>query len=150
MQRNLFNKNPLITLLYVVVFILYSSLSSIYPILPPLFALLLVLFSRALEREETFHIVLLAFCLVIFEANNGYILFSSIIYFYLIYKILLPKIYQNFSCLSCVKISSVFLAYIGYFLFLSLVTNIFLLPTPNINYYVIYYMVIEFFLVSLL
>jgi len=150
MQRSFSHQNLLITLLYVVVFILYSSLSSIYPMLPPMFAVLLVLFSRALAQKDTLYIALVSLCLVVFEANFGYTLFSSIIYFYIVYKFLLPKISQNFSCLSCVKISSVLLAYIGYFLFLSLISNIFLLPYPNINYYIVYYIVIEFFFVSLL
>ncbi len=150
MQRSLSHQNTLITLLYVVVFVLYSSLSSIYPMLPPMFAVLLVLFSQALKNKDTLYIALLSFCLLIFEANNGYILFSSIIYFYIVYKFLLPKISQNFSCISCVNISSVLLAYIGYFLFLSLLSYIFLLPAPYISYYIVYYIVIEFFFVSLL
>ena len=150
MQRSLSHQNSFITLLYVVVFVLYSSLSSIYPMLPPMFAVLLVLFSRALEQKDTLYIALLSFCLVVFEANDGYMLFSSIIYFYIVYKLILPKISQNFSCLPCIKITSVLLAYLGYFLFLSLISNIFLLPYPNVSYYIVYYIVIEFFFVSLL
>lgn len=150
MQRSLSHQNPLITLLYVVGFVLYSSLASIYPMLPPMFAVLLVLFSKAMDEKDTLYIFLISFCLVIFEANNGYVLFSSIIYFYIVYKFLMPKISQNFSCLSCIKISYVLLAYVGYFLFLSLIANIFLLPYPEISYYIVYYIVIEFFFVSLL
>ena len=150
MQRSLSHQNPLITLLYVVGFVLYSSLASIYPMLPPMFAVLLVLFSFSMDEKDTLYIFLISFCLVIFEANNGYVLFSSIIYFYIVYKFLMPKISQNFSCLSCIKISYVLLAYVGYFLFLSLIANIFLLPYPEISYYIVYYIVIEFFFVSLL
>ncbi len=150
MQRSLSHQNPLITLLYVVGFIFYSSLSSIYPMLPPMFAVLLVLFSRALAEKDTLYIALLSLCLVVFEANYGYTLFSSIIYFYIVYKFILPKISQSFSCTWCVRVSSVILAYVGYFLFLSLISNIFLLPCPNLSYYIVYYIVIEFFFVSLL
>lgn len=150
MQRNLSYQNSFIALLYVVIFILYDSLSSIYPILPPMFALLFVFFSRAIEQKNTFYIVLISFCLVVFEANYGYVLFSSIIYFYIMYKFLLPKISQSFSCLFCIKISTVLLVYIGYFLFLSLIAYVFLLQIPNISYYIIYYIVIEIFFVSIL
>lgn len=150
MQRSLSHQNPFITLLYVVVFVLYSSLSSIYPMLPPMLAVLFVLFSKALAQKDTLYILLISFCLVIFEANYGYMLFSSIIYFYIVYKFILPKISQNFSCLTCIKITSVLLAYIGYFLFFSLIANIFLLPNPDVSYYIVYYIVIEFFFVSLL
>lgn len=135
---------------YLLFFILYESLSSIYPFLPPLFALLFVLFSKALDKNDGISILFISFCLIIFEANFGYIFFSTIAYFYVIYKFVMPKIEQNFSCTFCVNISYVLFAYIGYFLFLTLLSNIFLLETPNINYYTIYYIVIEFFIVSLL
>jgi len=150
MQRSISHQNTVDTIGYILFFIVYSSLSSIYPILPPMFAVLFVLFSRALDNKDTLYIVLVSFCLVIFEANNGYILFSSIIYFYIVYKFIIPKITQNFSCHECIKISNLLLAYVGYFLFLTLISNIFLLTTPEISYYIVYYIVIEFFLVSLL
>lgn len=150
MQRSISTNQSLAPALYLVLFVIYSSLSSIYPLLPPLFALIFVLFSGAMDREETLSMLVASLCLVVYEANFGYILFSSIIYFYLIKKLLIPKIEQSFSCVACIKISYVLLAYIGYFLFLTLFSNIFLLSTPEINYYIIYYIVIEFLLVSLL
>ena len=150
MQRNLSNKKPLVPLLYITLFVVYSSLSSIYLILPPLLAVLFVLYSNAIKKDDFSLIMLISFCLVIFEANKGYPLFSTIIYFTLVYKFIIPKIIQNFSCNSCVRISYVLLAYIGYYLFLVIVANIFLLPLPSIDYYIVYYIVIEFFFVSLL
>ena len=150
MQRSISHQKSLILFVYIVVFTLYSSLSSIYPILPPLFSVLFIIFSRALERKEILYILIISFLLLVFEANFGYFLFSSIIYFYLIHKFFIPKIIQNFSCPLCIKISYVLLAYIGYFLFLTLLSSIFLLPAPSINYYILYYIVVEFFLVAIL
>ena len=150
MQRNLSYKKPLIPLIYIVVFIVYSSLSTIYPILPPLLAVLFVLYAKAIKNEDFFFIALVAFCLVVFESNFGYQLFSTLVYFTLAYKFIIPKLIQNFSCNSCIKISYVLLAYLGYYIFLMLVSKIFLLPPPAINYYIVYYIVIEFFFVSLL
>jgi len=150
MQRSISNQKPLTLLIYVVLFILYSSLSSIYLFLPPMLSVLFLIFTKALDRNDTVYIAVIAFLFVIFEANFGYLIFSSIIYFYIIYKFIMPKISQNFSCPLCIKISYVLLSYIGYFLFLTLISNIFLLPTPEINYYIIYYIVIEFFLVAIL
>jgi len=150
MQRSISHQNPLTILLYVVSFIIYSSLSSIYLLLPPLFGVLFVLFSRSLEKEDIVAVVLIAFCLIVFEVNMGYPLFSSIIYFTLVYKLIIPKIKQNFDCNSCLKLSNVLLPYIGYYLFLLLISKIFLLPLPSFNYYIIYYIIIEFFLVSIL
>jgi len=150
MQRSISNQKPIVPFFYIVFYIIYSSLGSIYPFLPPLLSVLFVLFSKALDRNDTVAVLLISFCLLIFEANYGYLLFSSIIYFYIQYKFIMPKIVQNFSCSFCIKISYVLFTYLGYFLFLTLVANIFLLETPEINYYIVYYIVIEFFIVSIL
>jgi len=150
MQRSISHQKPLTPFVYIVLFVLYSGFSSIYPILPPMLGVLFLLFNKALKQDDTILILLVSFCLVIFEANNGYILFTSIIYFYIVHKLILPKILQNFSCPVCIKVSYVLLAYLGYYIFLTLISNIFLLPKPNINYYIVYYIVIEFFLVSIL
>jgi len=150
MQRSISNQKPVNLLLYIVVFTLYSSLSSIYLFLPPLLSVLFVLFSKALDRKDTFYLIVVSFLLVIFEANFGYILFSTIIYFYIIHQFIMPRITQNFSCPICIKISYVLFSYLGYFLFLILISNIFLLEFPDINYYIVYYIVIEFFLVAIL
>ena len=150
MQRSISNQNSLAPFVYVILFIAYESLSSIYLFLPPLFAVLFVLFVNALKKEDTLSIFLTAFCLVVFESQMGYPLFSSIIYLGLVYKFVIPKLKKNFGCASCIKASHVLLAYVGFYLFLSILSNIFLLPMPSINYYIIYYIVIEFFLVSIL
>jgi len=151
MQRSLTHQGVVKPLSYIVFYILYSSLGSIYPFLPPLFGILFFLFVRALKREDLHSLLFVSFALLLFEANYGEIFFSSIFYFYIVTKFLLPKIEQSFNCYSCVRIIYVTLAYIGYFLFLLLLSQIFLLPIEvHINYYILYYIIIEFFLVSLL
>ncbi len=150
MQRSISHQKPLIPFIYIILFVIYGSLSSIYLFLPPLLAVLFVLFSEAIRREDLLMLLSVSVCLLMFEANKGYMLFSSIVYFALVYKFVMPKIIQNFSCASCIKISYVLLAYLGYYIYLLLISNIFLLPAPEINFYIIYYIVIEFFLVSLL
>ena len=150
MQRSISHQKPLVPFIYIILFIIYGSLSSIYLFLPPLLAVLFVLFSNAMRREDLLMLILVSICLLMFEANKGYMLFSSIVYFAVVYKFVMPKIIQNFSCASCIKISYVLLAYLGYYIYLVVISNIFLLPAPEINFYIIYYIIIEFFLVSLL
>ena len=150
MQRSISHQKPLVPFLYIALFAIYGSLSSVYLFLPPLLAVLYVLFSSALKRDDLLMLVLVSFCLLLFESNKGYILFSTIIYFGIVHKFIMPKITQSFSCSSCIKISYVLLAYLGYYIYLVLVSTIFLLPVPEINFYIIYYIIIEFFLVSLL
>jgi len=150
MQRSISHNKSITPFLYVVLFTIYIGLTSIYLFLPPLLAVLFIYFTKAVKKQDAIAIFLVSLCLVIFEAEKGYILFSTIIYFTIVYKFIMPKISQNFSCVSCVRISSVLLAYLGFFLFSLLLSNVFLLPTPSINYYIVYYIVIEFFLVSIL
>ena len=151
MQRSFSHNQPLVALLYLLLFIFYSSLSSIYPILPPLFGLLLLLFIKAMSRSgNSLFVFFVSVALLVFEANFGYWLFSTLIYFYLVEKFVFPKIIQNVSCDACINFSYVFLAYIGYFLFLLLIGNTFLLELPSLSYYVIYYIIIEFLIVSFL
>ncbi len=151
MQRSIPNKKSLNnSFIYIILFIVYESLSSIYLFLPPLFGVLFVLLINALNKNDTSSVVLISFCLVIFEADKGYILFSTVLYLLVIYKFILPKIIQNSSCYSCIKLSYILLAYVGFYLFDLLLANIFLMPVPHINYYIVYYIVIEFLIVSLL
>ena len=150
MQRSISHQKPLVPFIYIILFIIYGSLSSIYLFLPPLLAVLFVLFSKAMNKNDFLLLIFISSCLLLFEANMGYMMFSSIVYFALVYKFVMPKIIQNFNCNSCVKISYVLLAYLGYYIYLVLISNIFLLPPPELNFYIFYYIVIEFFLVSLL
>ena len=150
MQRSISHQKPIVPFVYIILFILYDSLGSIYPLLPPMLAVLFVLFTQSLERKDLLYTFLISLCLLVLEANYGFLPFSTIFYFYVVYKFILPKIRQSFNCPLCIRISYVLLAYIGYFLFMMLLAKIFLLPEIEINYYIVYYIVIEFFLVSLL
>ena len=150
MQRSITNKKSVENILYVTLYAIYVSLSSIYLFLPPLFGVLFVLFAKALKDKDSVSLLFISLCLVLFEADKSYMIFSSIIYFTLIYKFLMPSITKNFSCTSCVRFSYILLAYAGFYLFSILLSNIFLIPMPSVNYYIVFYIVIEFFLVSLL
>ena len=150
MQRSLINQKPLVLFWYIVFFAIYESLSSIYLFLPPMLGVLYLFFSRALKEENTLYIVLVSFLLILFEAEKGYLIFSTIIFFTIMYKFIMPKLIQNFSCNSCIKLSTVLLAYLGFYVYSIVISNIFLLPIPSIDYYIVYYIVIEFLIVSIL
>ena len=150
MQRSISHQKPLVTFTYIFLYLIYESFSSIYLFLPPMFAVLFVLYSQAMDKRDFLLLTILAFCLILYEADKGYLLFSSIIYFTLVNKFIIPKIIKNFNCNSCVKILYVVIAYLGYYIFLLLIAKIFLLEIPSINYYIVYYIVIEFFIVGLL
>lgn len=150
MQRNSTNQATSLIVLYIIIYVIYESVSSIYIFLPPLFAVLFILFKKAIDEQNLLNLAVISFCLVIYEANFGLMLFSSIVYFSLIYKFLVPKIEQNINCKWCINLIYIFIAYFGFYLFMLLISNIFLLPLPTIYYYIIFYIVIEFLIVSLL
>jgi len=150
MQRSISNQKYIVTFSYIIFYVIYESLSSIYLFLPPMFGVLFFLYSKAMDRHDFVLLIILAFCLIIYEADKGYLLFSSIIYFTLVNNFVMPKITQSFNCNSCIKLLYVIIAYIGYYLFLVLISNIFLLEIPSIDYYMVYYIIIEFFIVGLL
>ncbi len=150
MQRSITYQNPLAPFIYGVLFLLYTALCGIYLFLPPLLGLVYFYFSRALKREDSALLVLVLLALLLFETANGYILFSTLIYFYLLHRYIMPKIAQNLSCSACIRAISVLLVYLGFFLFYSLLATIFVLQAPSISGYVLYYIVIEFLLLSIL
>ncbi|ABB44352.1 conserved hypothetical protein [Sulfurimonas denitrificans DSM 1251] len=131
-------------------FLVYTALSGIYLFLPPLLTVLYFYFSKALKKEQTSVLILTIFCLLFFESENSYVLFSTIIYFSILHKYIVPKITQSFSCVTCINFMIVLFVYVGFFLFYSFLSNIFLFALPAINYYVIYYIVIEFLILSIL
>jgi len=150
MQRSLTHQKSLAAFFYVALYLIYVSISSIHLFLPPLFAVLFVLFSRALKREDTFALILLSFCLMVFEAEKGYLLFSTIVYFVLLHKLVMPRIAKNFHCSWCINFASVILTYLGYYIFIVIFAKLFLIPMPDISFFVLYYMILEFLIVSIL
>ena len=150
MQRSISYQKPIVSILLFFIFILYETLSSIYLFLPPMLAVLLLLFVKALQNRDIVLLLCISLLLIIFEADKGYHAFSILIYFVLLYKYILPTLVQNISCKGCVKLLYVLFAYIGLYLFSYMLSMIFLIPIPSIDYYIIYYIVIEFIIVSFL
>ena len=150
MQRSFTYKTAFVGLLYFTAFLAYTSLASIYLLLPPLFGLLFWHYMHALDQERFSYFILIVLMLLLYEVDKGYLLFSSLIYFYLIYQLVLPKLHQYVHCRRCLDLIYVLLAYLGYWLFSLLVHQVFWMPLPSIDWHIIYYIVIEFFILGLL
>ncbi len=150
MQRSITNKNYLVSSVYVILFVIYSALSGIYQFLPHFLAVMFVFFSIALKKNDSLSISLILICLLIFEAENGYVLFSVVLYFLIVYRYIMPNIIKNISCISCTRGLMVIFVYLGFFIFHYILSTIFLLPLPGLNYYVVYYIFIDFFIVSII
>jgi hypothetical protein len=144
MQRNFTHQNRIDGLLYLFVFVIYESMSGTYLLLPPLFSILLLLFANTLKRKDTFGLVLVGIALLFFEAQKNYTAFSSVVYALLLYKLVITRLTSFTKCESCIKAVIVGLSYPGFFIFSWFLSQVFILPLPDIDYYVAYYMVFEF------
>jgi len=128
----------------------YEALSSIYLLLPPLLGVLFFLFIRSLKKDRLEQLLLISVMLIIFEAEKGYLFASTLFYFTFLYHLVLPKLSHYVHCETCMKFIYILLAYIGYWLFAYIIHQMFWIEMPEMDWYVISYILIEFIIVSLL
>lgn len=150
MQRSIAYQTALLGLAYFTAFTIYISLSSIYLFLPPLFAVLFFHFRRALDRNRIGYLFLIVMMLLVYEADKGYLLLSSLIYFVFLYNFVVPRIAQYTVCKWCQNLAVVILAYIGFWALTFLLHQVLWLPMPAIDWHIVYYIAIEFLLIGLL
>jgi hypothetical protein len=150
MQRNRLDQKPLTWLLFAALFIPYEALAMHYLYLPPLFGVLFFLYIKALETKKSLPFFIIVFMLMIAETSKGYLLLSTLFFFTVCYFALLPKLKSTVSCRLCLNAIIVLLAYLGYWAFAALFAKMFALPLPQLDYRVVFYMFIEFFLIGLI
>jgi len=133
-----------------VLYLLYESLSTIYLFLPPLLGVLFFYFIRALDKQDISLLLLVTLMLLLYEADKGYLLFSSLVYFTFVYKFILPRLQQMIECKRCMLFIYVFFAYIGFWVFTLLLQQVLWMELPTLDWHVLWYIVFEFFVVTLL
>ena len=131
-------------------YLLYESLSTVYLFLPPLFGVLFFYFIRALDKQEISILLLVTPMLLLYEADKGYLLFSSLVYFTFVYKFILPKLQQMIECKRCMLFIYVFVAYVGFWAFTLLLQQVLWMELPTLDWHVLWYIAFEFFVVTLL
>jgi hypothetical protein len=133
-----------------VLYLFYESLSTVYLFLPPLFGVLFFYFIRALDKQDISILLLVSAMLLLYEADKGYLIFSSMVYFSFVYKFILPKLQQLLKCKRCLLFLYVIFAYIGFWLFTLLLQQVLWMEMPTLDWHVLWYIVFEFFLLGLL
>ena len=133
-----------------VLYLLYESLSTIYLFLPPLLGVLFFYFIRALDKQDISLLLLVTLMLLLYEADKGYLLFSSLVYFTFVYKFILPRLQQMIECKRCMLFIYVCFAYIGFWVFTLLLQQVLWMELPTLDWHVLWYIVFEFFVVTLL
>ena len=150
MQRSITYPFYIKALALLLLYLFYESLSSIYLFLPPLFGVLFFYFIRALDKQDLSLLFLVILLALIYEADKGYLFFSSLVYFSFVYKFVLPKLHQLIECRRCMHFIYIVLVYIGFWLFSLLLQQMFVLEFASIDLHVLWYILFEFFLVGLL
>jgi len=148
MQRNITYKEFINYTLWSMAYLLYLSLSTIYLFLPPMLSILFLIFLNSLEKQNSVKLTFIILILLVFEAQKGFLAFSIIIYFLILYRFFIPKINKNISSKKIRILIYILLSYIGYIIFYTLLAQIFILPSLSVDYYIIYYIVIEYFIAS--
>jgi len=147
MQRNLAYKTNLAKFWLLLLFLVFENLNSINYAVPPLFGLSFILFYYAAQNERYDMFIPLSIYLVLFEADKGFILFSSIVFFLLIYKFVIYRIRIVIHCEYCLEIIYIALAYVGYWVFSLILHQIFWLDFIVFDWHIVYYIIIESLLV---
>lgn len=149
MQRNITYQDLVRAIFYLLLFIVYESLSSIYLLLPPLFAFIFFHFIKSLDEKNYFNLFFFIVILLFYEAIKGYFLFTSIIFFFFVYYFIIPKIVQYVNCKGCLGLIYSVLAYFGYWIFTLVIYQVFWLELPTIDWYILYYIFLEFLIITL-
>lgn len=148
MQRSITYQSALITILTVGVFSIYSALGSIYLFLPPMLCVVGFLLYRSLVRYELFYFFVYSVMLLMIEAEKGYWFGSSVVFFIVLTYYLLPYLEKNIQCDLCIKGIFVLSSYIPFWIIMTIIAKIFLLEAPDIDWHVLIYMAIEFFVIA--
>lgn len=148
MQRSFSYQNVINRLLLVGLFVVYISLSSVYLLLPPLLAILFYAYYDALSKHDLFGLIIVSLMLLVFEAEKGFWVGSTIIFFTLLSHYLIPKLEQLIQCRICMAGIVVVLGYLGYWLFMLIADSVLLLSPPMIDWHIGLYMIIEFLVLA--
>lgn len=150
MQRNINDKNFISYILILLGYIFYLSLSSMYLFLPPLFSILFFYFVKAIDKENFLFLLAIVFLLIVYESEKTYLMFSSILYFLLIYKFILPRLYLYIQCKVCNLFLYTLFAYLGFYAFTYLISQVLWIDTPSLDWYVAFYILFEFMVLLIL
>lgn len=148
MQRNITYKNFVRYALWSGAYAFYIALGSIYLFLPPLLSLLFLFFKRATEKHDTALLFFVLLDIVVLEAQKGFLAFSVVMYFMIMKRFIVPKIDQSINEKRLKIFLYVLTIYFGYIFFSMFLAQIFLIDSISIDFYIVYYIAVEFLIVS--
>ena len=150
MQKSIFNERNLKNVLSLIFLLIYLSITSIYPTLPPLIGICFILFVYALDKRR---FDILSFCIiymVFFEIEKGFLVFSTLICFILTYKIFIYTFKLYFDLKKTININYIYIctSYITFFIFNFILNQIMWIENINFNFNIILYIIAECIIIS--
>ncbi len=150
MQRSLSHQNIIKAATLFILFGIYTAISSIYVIMPPLLAILFFYFIKLFDKNDLSSFLYILAYLIVYEASYGYLTLSLLLYFLLLYYLLVPTLQKILKCKACIHFLHVLFVYVGFWLYSVVLNTIFWLPLPSIDGLFIFYIFIEFLVITLL
>lgn len=135
-------------LLWIIPLVIYESIGTIYYLLPPLFGFFVALLIY--NKQERYLLLVLLYCLFI-EADRSVFIFSSWIFLFLFFRLLLPLIEDYIISKRAVLIFGVAFGYLGFYLFVNSIH--FLVGAPILEWnmlLLLFYILIESIMVVFL
>ncbi len=146
MQRNIAYKRDLKYFSLLVLILFYEAISTIYTYLPPLLGFMFILFSNSVQNRKILLIFITVIYLLFFESNRDFLIFSSILFYFITIYYVEPKLNSIVKCNRCLIPILVAWIYLGYYVFINLNYFILNLEEIDFNLMIIYYILIESFL----
>jgi hypothetical protein len=148
LQRNIYDKNNLALGTAWLGLFLWGSITKLNPYLPPLFGFLLA--GAMVIKNKEYVIGIFAYFLF-FEADRGYFLFSTWLFFYIHIKFIMPLIASVIDCKKCLLVISVAIGYLLYYFLLFCLGAIFLEKLHIFTLFPVFvYIAIESFMIMVL
>ncbi len=150
MQRSLSHQNIVKAVTLFILFGIYTAISSIYVVMPPFLAVLFFYFIKLFDKNDLTSFLYILAYLIVYEASYGYLTLSLLLYFLLLYYLLVPTLQKTLKCKACIHFLHVLFVYVGFWLYSVVLNTIFWLPLPSIDGFIIFYIFIEFLVITLL
>jgi len=149
MQRNIDDKKNIIYFFLFLLSIIYETLTTIYPYLPPLMALVFWIFLFAWKNNNKTLLTFVILYTLFFEVDHSLPLFSTLLLFVLL-KDFFYKLFKLFSDMKVLKISAVIAVYGLYPVLIYILHKLFKIEYFQIDIYFIGYILVEIFILLIL
>ncbi len=143
MRRNSTHKETLKAIALFTLIISYGALTDMLYYLPPLLGVAFVLFCRFMDKQQYHYLLPIVLFLLFFEATKGFFWLSAVLFFFLSYYLVIPRIRNLLGCEKCLVPIFVFYAYFGFYALVHIVVLFLGLHAPEFSWMLLYFALFE-------